>query len=220
MLKALLFDLDGTIVSTDPIHLVVWRELLQPYGYTVDETFYQARISGRLNADIVLDLLPQLGVEGEPEFSAAKEARFREVAAGRLTPLAGLLPLLQWGQQQELAMAVVTNAPRANAEFMLQTLGLESYFNPVVLAGELPLGKPDPLPYQEALRLLKLSPDEALAFEDSMSGVRSAAAAGLVTIGIASTHAPELLYEAGATVVVPDFTVEELLSFGLFSTER
>lgn len=215
MLKALLFDLDGTIVSTDPIHLVVWRELLQPYGYTVDEAFYQSRISGRLNADIVLDLLPQLGAEGEPEFSAAKEARFRELAADRLTPMAGLLPLLQWGQQQGLAMAVVTNAPRANAEFMLQTMALEIFFNPVILAGELPVGKPDPLPYQEALRLLNLSPDEAVAFEDSMSGVRSAAGAGLTTIGIASTHAPELLYDAGAVLVVPNFPSGELLRFGL-----
>ncbi|HEY9737113.1 MAG TPA: HAD-IA family hydrolase [Trichocoleus sp.] len=218
MLKALLFDLDGTIVSTDPLHLSVWRELLQPYGYTVDKGFYQARISGRLNADIVLDLLPQLGAEGEPEFSAAKEARFRELAADGLTPMAGLLPMLQWGQQQGLAMAVVTNAPRANAEFMLQTMALEHYFNPVVLAGELPLGKPDPLPYQEALHLLNLKPDEALAFEDSISGVRSAVGAGLVTIGIASTHTPAVLHEAGATLVVPDFTAEDLLQFGLMAS--
>ncbi|MBD2259921.1 HAD-IA family hydrolase [Pseudanabaena sp. FACHB-2040] len=215
MLKALLFDLDGTLADTDPIHRVIWREVLQPYGYEVDEAFYQQHISGRLNENIVKDLLPQLYPDQEPQFSADKEARFREMAGHQLRPVTGLMPLLTWGQQQQLAMAVVTNAPRANAEFMLQTLALTDTFNPVILAGELPLGKPDPLPYREALRQLNLHPEEAVVFEDSTSGICSAVGAGITTIGIATTHAPDKLYAVGATLVVPDFTDERLRQFGL-----
>lgn len=217
LLKALLFDLDGTLANTDPIHQAVWQEVLQPYGYEVTESFYQQRISGRLNEDIVRDLLPQVPPEQEPQFSADKEARFRELAAQRLAPLAGLLPLLHWGQQQKLAIAVVTNAPRANAQFMLETLGLTDHFEQVILAAELPMGKPDPLPYQEALRLLKLGTEEAVVFEDSTTGVRSAVAAGITTIGLATTYPPDVLYALGATLVVPDFTDERLQQFGLMT---
>lgn len=217
MLKALLFDLDGTMANTDPIHQAVWQEVLQPYGYEVTESFYQQRISGRLNEDIVHDLLPQFFPEQEPQVSAAKEGRFRELAAQRLVPLAGLLPLLQWGQQQKLAMAVVTNAPRANAEFMLQILGLADCFEHVILAAELPKGKPDPLPYQEALRRLSLAAEEAVVFEDSSTGVRSAVAAGITTIGLATTYPAAVLYDLGATLVVSDFTDERLQQFGLMA---
>ena len=79
MLKALLFDLDGTLADTDPLHLLAWREVLAPYGLEVNEDLYRKRISGRLNPEIVKDLL---GLEGEEarRLIEAKEARFRELA--------------------------------------------------------------------------------------------------------------------------------------------
>ena len=214
MLDALLFDLDGTLANTDPIHQVVWADLLSPYGYTVDLDFYQRRISGRLNPDIVKDLLPQLDPEQEPAFSQQKEARFR-AAAQNLQPTPGLVTLMQSAYQQSIPMAVVTNAPRPNAEFMLTVLQLPHDFDVVVIADDLPRGKPDPLPYQTALQQLGVAATTALAFEDSTTGIRSAVAAGLTTIGIASTHRPDQLYKLGAALVVPDFTDTRLQQWGL-----
>jgi len=112
-------------------------------------------------------------------------------------------------------MAVVTNAPRDNAEFMLETLGLSNRFDPVILAGELARGKPDPLPYQEALKQLMLTAEDALVFEDSPTGVQAAVAAGLTTIGVASTHAPETLTAIGAVCAISDFRDDRLRKFGL-----
>ena len=66
MLEAILFDLDGTLVNTDPIHYKAWQEILRNYGLEIDETFYKTRISGRLNPVIIQDILPQLSIaEGE-----------------------------------------------------------------------------------------------------------------------------------------------------------
>jgi HAD superfamily hydrolase (TIGR01509 family) len=217
MLKALLFDLDGTLANTDPLHQIVWQQLLEPYGYQVDALFYRQRISGRLNQDLVRELLPQFYPDQEPQLSAHKEAQFRTLAADRLSPMPGLRELLDWGRQQSLAMAVVTNAPRANAEFVLKTLGLSEQFEPVILAAELPAGKPDPLPYQEALRQLAIDAPEAIAFEDSVSGVTAAVGAEVTTVGIASTHPAELLYAAGAALVVPDFSDQRLRQFDLLT---
>lgn len=214
MLSALLFDLDGTIANTDPIHKVVWTNLLVPHGHVVDDAFYQRHISGRLNPDIVRDLLPHLTPDQEPAFSQAKEAHFRD-AARHLQPTPGLLPLLAWGRQQGLPMAVVTNAPRANAEFMLDLLQLNPWFDTVVIAADLPRGKPDPLPYQTALQQLGVGAKGAVAFEDSITGMRSAVEAGLTTVGITSTHDPADLLAVGATIAVADFTDPRLRGLGL-----
>lgn len=215
VLKAILFDLDGTLANTDPIHQQIWADLLAPHGYQVDTSFYQTHISGRLNPDIVRDLLPHLWPDQEADFSADKEQRFRQQAHQQLQPMPGLLPLLHWAKQQALPMAVVTNAPRSNAEFMLEVLELTAWFDPVIMAGELPRAKPDPLPYQEALRRLDCPAEAGVVFEDSTTGIRSAVSAGITTIGIASTHDPATLYALGASLVVPDFTDPRLRQYGL-----
>ncbi len=211
MLKALLFDLDGTLVETDSLHFMIWQDFLRDYGIDSDREFYQTHISGRLNPDIVADLLPQLDAEATADFIWRKEAEFRNRATA-LQPMPGLLPLLDWAQQQAIQIAVVSNAPRENVWFALKALKLETAFEQVILGDDLPKGKPDPLPYQEALRQLQVSPEQAVAFEDSPSGMRSAIGADIFTVGIASTHSPEALEQLGAQLVIPDFTDARLLS--------
>ena len=213
MLKAVLFDLDGTLANTDPIHFQVWQALLAPYGMTVDQTFYDRFISGRLNPDIVRDLLPQLSVEASVAFSSSKESQFRQMAASQLQRMSGLTDFLHAIEQREYAIGLVTNAPRPNAEFMLKTLALENVFQPIIIADDLPKGKPDPLPYQTALEQLGLLPDEAIVFEDSPTGVQAATAAGIPTIGVASTHSDATLCQLGAQFTIADFTDSRLLAY-------
>ncbi|HEY9641106.1 MAG TPA: HAD-IA family hydrolase [Coleofasciculaceae cyanobacterium] len=203
MLRALLFDIDGTLAETDTLHYKIWCQVLQEQGLEIDNAFYKEKISGRLNPDIVQDLLPQLSPEQQAAFIEHKESTFREQAA--LEPLDGLLDLLEWARQQQLPCAVVSNAPKENAKFMLKALDVEAAFPTVILGGELPIGKPDPLPYQEALRQLNLLATETIAFEDSPSGIQSATGAGIPVVGIASTHEPQGLKELGAAIVVKDF---------------
>ncbi|MEM8807075.1 MAG: HAD family phosphatase [Cyanobacteria bacterium P01_G01_bin.38] len=215
MLQAILFDLDGTLAHTDPIHFRVWQSMLAPYGLVFDEAFYKANFSGRLNPAIVRDLLPQLSPEEGERLSTEKEARFRIAAAEQLQPLPGLMGLIAWLKQQRLLSAIVTNAPRPNAEFMIQTLRLTNLFDTVVISNDLPRGKPDPLPYQTALQRLKLAPEQAVVFEDSPSGIKAAIAAGITTIGVATSYTPEELYDLGATLAIQDFTDTRLRELGV-----
>lgn len=210
MLKALLFDLDGTLAHTDPIHYEVWCDILREFGHELTPDLYKSRISGRLNEAIVSDWLPHLSAAEGMALSDRKEAEFRMRAESRLQPMPGLMELLNWANQEQVAIAVVTNAPRANAEFMLTVLQLAQVFDTVILGDELERGKPDPLPYQEAIARLGVTASESLVFEDSPSGIRAAVAAQIPTVGIASSHAPDRLYPLGAQWVVPDFTDEGL----------
>ena len=99
---------------------------------------------------------------------------------------------------------MVTNAPKENARHVLEALGLRPPL--LVLAEEVGRGKPDPLPYQLALRRLGVAPEEALAFEDSPSGVRSAVGAGIPTYGLLTGHEAEALIREGASGVIRNFT--------------
>jgi HAD superfamily hydrolase (TIGR01509 family) len=135
---------------------------------------------------------------------------FRE-AASALQPVAGLADLLARAHAQRMKLALVTNAPAENVAHMLAVLGLRDTFEVVVLAGELAAGKPDPLPYRTALERLDVPADAGFAFEDSLSGVRSARGAGLRVAGITTTQPASVLAEAGADPVVDDFEDPALL---------
>ena len=212
MLKALLFDLDGTLADTNSVHRVTWAEALRPYGYDVTWDFYREHITGRVTTEIVADLLPDFSAEEGRELIESKEADFRE-RAGTLEPLPGLLEFVQKGREKEMKIALVTNATKENAFTVLRVLGLDHAFDPVILADEIGSGKPDPAPYNAALQALDVSAKEAVAFEDSASGIASSVAAGIPTVGIASTQKPKELEDLGVNLVVQDFADPRLEAF-------
>jgi HAD superfamily hydrolase (TIGR01509 family) len=219
MLKALLFDLDGTIVNTDPIHFLAWQKMLSGYGIDIDEAFYKSRISGGLNPQILADILPQLSQQAAENFAEAKEAMFRQMAS-QLQPTAGLNEVISWCQQRQIKLALVTNAPRKNIYFLLEVLGLENTFDLVVLAENEAAAKPDPTPYKVALKRLGFEAEDKdlgkhgfIALEDSPAGIRSATGANLPTIGIASTHNPQSLIDLGSFMVISDFTELQFWKF-------
>jgi HAD superfamily hydrolase (TIGR01509 family) len=203
--RALLFDLDGTLAETDSLHLPTWVDALQPYGVEVDEQFYRDRISGRSTAEIVRELLPDLTDEQGRSIGEAKEASFRE-RASELEPLPGLVDFVIQGRELGMRIALVTNAPEENVETILLALKLRDFFDVVVLADEVEAVKPDPAPYRAALEKISVPAEVALAFEDSVSGISSSVAAGIPTVGIASSQDPEKLLGAGAFVTAQDFT--------------
>ncbi len=212
MLKALLFDMDGTLADTDPIHMLAWQETFRNYDVIIDGDIYHQRIVGRVNPQIVRDFLPQLNEAEVAKVVEEKEEAFKRLAT-KLEPLPGLSTLLEWRVTQGLQTALVTNATNLTVPFNLQALGLDDYFKVRVLADDVPAGKPDPRHYGAALERLGIQASEAIAFEDSPSGVRSAAGAGIMTVGLTTTQSSESLIAVGATLAVPDFTAPGLWDF-------
>ena len=209
MYRALLFDLDGTLADTDSVHLPTWVDVLEPYGVEVDEAFYKESISGRTTGEIIRALLPDLTDEENRSVGDAKEASFRERASD-LEPLPGLVEFVERGREMGMWIALVTNAPVENVEAILPALELHDIFDVVVLADEVEAVKPDPAPYRAALERTGVPPEGAIAFEDSVSGISSSVAAGIPTVGITSSQAPERLLRAGAFMTAEDFTDPQL----------
>ncbi|MEM8672389.1 MAG: HAD-IA family hydrolase [Cyanobacteria bacterium P01_G01_bin.67] len=209
MLKAILFDLDGTLADTDSIHFAVWQDILVRFDLDIDRAFYRQRISGRTNSKIIKDIVPQLTLEEAWKLATEKEETFRRIANSML-PTPGLDQLIDLTERAALKRAVVTNAPEDNAIYMLKVLRLTETFPTVIMAKDAPPGKPDPAPYQLALDRLEVRSKQAIAFEDSKAGIRSAVGAGIYTIGITSSHPPQDLLSAGASMTIDNFNDPQL----------
>jgi len=209
---ALLFDIDGTLVDTDRLHLDAFNRAFAPFGHHFDAARFRAELQGFSMASIMDRFLSSEPPARRREIMEEKEATFRALAEAGLEPMPGLIALLDRAAAAGLPIAAVTNAPRANAELLLGSLGIRRRFQAVVLGDELPHGKPHPLPYLEALRSLGAKADLSLAFEDSVSGVTSASAAGLLTVGIRTSLSATELRAAGAGATAADYRDPALLA--------
>ncbi|MGD1871443.1 MAG: HAD family hydrolase [Mastigocoleus sp.] len=212
MLKAILFDLDGTIVNTDPIHLTVWQEVLRPYNVLINEKIYKSKFTGRLNPEIIKDFVPELSSQESEKLAEGKEALFRKQASN-LQPLAGFNELIDWTDHHKVKRALVTNAPRLNAEFMLECLNIKQLFDVIILAEEEAAAKPDPIPYKVGLERIRAIAKNSIAIEDSPSGIRSAVNAGIPTIGMCTSQEADTLLDIGAFIAIQDFTDSRLWTF-------
>ncbi|XP_057807534.1 haloacid dehalogenase-like hydrolase domain-containing protein Sgpp isoform X2 [Salvia miltiorrhiza] len=171
-LEAILFDIDGTLADSDPIHYYAFREMLQELGFNggdpITEEFFINNISGKHNEELCHVLFPDWDLERARKFFDDKEAMFRRLAAEQTEPVAGLDALCRWVEDKGLRRAAVTNAPRANAEMLISLLGLEEFFELLVIGNECERPKPFPDPYLNALQGLGVSADHAFVFELSI----------------------------------------------------
>jgi len=210
MKTALLFDLDGTLVDTDALHLTAFQGVLAAHGVSLTKAQYVEKIMGSSNALIGSAFLPHLSVADREAALATKEAAFREML-GELKPVAGVAALLDYADAEGIRCAVVTNAPRANATAVLEALGLAGRLSLQIIGPELARPKPDPLPYATGLALTGAKGANSLAFEDSLSGLQAARGAGLAVVGLTTTLDEARLLGAGATIAVADFTDPRIL---------
>lgn len=208
-LEAVLFDIDGTLCDSDPIHYYAFREMLLEIGYNngvpITEEFFVENIAGKHNEDIGAILFPDWDHEKATKFLDDKEAMFRRIAPQQLKVINGIPKIRKWIEERGFKRAAVTNAPRANAELMISLLGLSDFFQLIVVGSECERAKPFPDPYLKALSELKVSAEHTFVFEDSPSGIKAGVAAGMPVVGLPTRNPEHLLIEAGATFLVKDY---------------
>ncbi|OAF01774.1 haloacid dehalogenase [Bradyrhizobium centrolobii] len=210
--RALLFDIDGTLANTDPLHLKAFNQVLGPRGHVFDHARFSKELQGFSNVSIGERFLTEEALERRAAILGEKEEVFRTLVAGQIEPLPGLMALLDRADAAGIPMVAVTNAPRLNAELLLSGLGITERFKAIVIGDELSHGKPHPLPYQEGLRFVRASAQASIAFEDSRTGVQSATAAGIATIGIRTSLSHADLVAAGAIASASAFDDPDLLT--------
>ncbi|WP_330341115.1 HAD family hydrolase [Streptomyces sp. NBC_00557] len=202
---ALLFDNDGTLVSSLDSVERCWTRWAKEYGITAEQ-FGRVALHGRPAAEIVADLLPARLV---PEAVArVEQLEVDDVPDGGVRLLPGTrdfldaLPADRW--------AVVTSATRRLAEARLDAVGILP--KTLIAAADVTRGKPDPEPYLLAARQLGVDPAHCVVFEDAPAGLRAGRAAGMTTVALATTHRAEELHA--------DLVVENLSALSALVTDE
>lgn len=197
---ALLFDNDGTLISSmESVHRC-WTRWAREYGIT-EEAFAAVELHGRPAAEIIADLLPE---PVRAQALARIEVLETEDVAGGVVLLPGtkeLLSALPAGR-----WAVVTSATRPLAEARLREVGID--FPEMVAAGDITRGKPDPEPFLLAAARLGVDPARCAVFEDAPAGLAAGRAAGMTTVALTTTHPAA---ELDADVVVRDLSAVSVL---------
>ena len=204
-LKAILFDLDGTMLDNNGYHLLSWQEYLGRLGIRLSSEDYKANVSGRTNRDAVEHIFDKKMSEEKAEhYYLEKEKIYREMYAPFIRPVAGLLELLQELQRNKVTMAIATSGIQLNIDFMFEHVPVKNYFDKVVNSTHISKGKPDPEIFIVTADSLNLKPVNCIVFEDSISGVEAGKAAGMKVVALTTTHQKnELLM---ADLVIDDYT--------------
>jgi beta-phosphoglucomutase family hydrolase len=211
----MIFDMDGVLVDTNPVHREAWISYNFQYGIRTDPAM-ERRMYGRHNDEIVRDFF---GAELDPEqvrrHGAAKEALFRQTMAGSIERVLvpGVRGFLECHAGAPLALA--SNAEQANVDFVLDGAGLRPYFRAAVSGHQVRHPKPHPEIYLHTADVLGVSPANCIVFEDSETGVAAALAAGMRTVGVATTHGNL----PGVSLLIRDF-LDPALEPWLASQER
>jgi beta-phosphoglucomutase len=204
MIHGIVFDMDGVIIDSHPVHRRAWKTFLQTVGREVTDAELDFILDGRKRDEILCYFLGELTPSEIADHGAHKDEMLR-LLADDMHPLPGVVEFLDSLSQVGIRIGLATSAGRRRAHGTLKDLGLARYFDAIVTGDEVATGKPDPAIYRLVAQRLNETPENLLAVEDAVSGVKSARAAGMRCLGIASAERAETLRAAGADPIIPDF---------------
>jgi len=208
-IKAAIFDLNGTMIADQKWHREAWRLILKKSGIDMTDEFYRNKISGGKNYWILKKIFPGISDEENNKRALEKEALYREIYKDEIKEVPGLTNLLNKLADKKIKLAMATTASKLNRDFAIEKLGLENVFELTVGDEDVKNAKPDPEIYLKTINLLKVKPEECVAFEDSPSGIGSAKSAGIkIVVGVVIYHSAEDI--KSADFFVKDFTEVEL----------
>ena len=204
LLQAVIFDMDGVIIDSHPAHRKAWRKFLHSMGRDVTNRELDFILDGRKRAEILRYFLGEISEAQVEEHGKRKDDFFHDLEL-EVKPIPGVVSFLDGLRKQNIAIAVATSASESRARSTLARLHLTHHFQAVITGGDVARGKPDPAIYRLACQRLNIAPQNALAIEDAVSGIRAARGAGLRCVGV-SIHQPAGdLMAAGADCVIANF---------------
>jgi len=206
MTAAAVFDMDGVLIDSGAHHRHAWRMLLDEMGAEPADPEHWRLTIGRPSEEAIPLLLGRRVSDAEARRLARRKRDFYQARAQTgLDPVLGVREFLESLEELGVPCAVGTSASRWDAERLLDDLGLLRFFDAMVTADDVMLGKPDPEVWVQVARRLRVPVARCVVFEDAPVGIQAARAAGMRAIGVTTAHRDDELIAAGASLTIPDF---------------
>ncbi|MGA2439710.1 MAG: HAD family phosphatase [Tepidisphaeraceae bacterium] len=196
-----IFDMDGVIVLTEEAHWESWQAAARPRGVILEYATFLSCF-GRVNPDCIRALFgPGISAAESASIADAKEIAFRDIIRSNVPLAPGIVDLLKELKSRGVRTAVGSSAPPENIALVLDAGKLRPMFDAVVDGSEVTRGKPAPDVFLMAAERMGVRPERCSVIEDAPMGIAAAVAAGMLAIGVATTHAAQELTTAGAKFV-------------------
>lgn len=203
MYKAVLFDMDGVIIDSEPVRQKLEKELFKKLGMDVSDEEHQSYVGTtsegmwqgiKSNHDTPHSIAELIGMEQSNYLSNLEKYDDQY-------PMPGVIDLIKNLHENGMTLVVASSACMKNIEVVVKKFKLEKYFTKLVSGEEVPKGKPAPDVFLEAAKRINMQADKCIVIEDATNGVAAAKAAGMKCIGISSPHrVPQDLSEADLVV--------------------
>ena len=204
-LKAVLFDLDGTLLDNNEVHFKAWKKYLKDNGKEISDEDFKENISGRTNQDAVEYVYDKkMSKEEAEKYYLKKEEIYREMFAPDIKAINGLEAFLEDLKNNGVTMAIATSGIKVNIDFMFDNVPIKQFFDKIVDANDIKKGKPEPEIFLKTAEEVGFTGEQCIVFEDSIAGVQAGKAAGMKVVALTTTHTPEELKEAD--LVIKDYT--------------
>ncbi len=205
-LKAVIFDMDGTLVDNVQFHKLAWLTFLGKHGIDMDAEAFHAQNHGTIDEMITRFFGQDISDTKRRALGIEKESTYRELYKDHIRETKGLTGLLEILQNRGVKIGLATMGDKTNIDFTIDALGIRPYFNVIAGGDEIERGKPDPEIFNTVVSRLGVQPEECVVFEDSFGGITAALQAGIKVIGITTTEQPEDLLRHGCYKTIDDFT--------------
>ncbi len=209
-----IFDHDGVLVDSLELHQNAWVELGRREGLPLTPQFIHETF-GMTNPSIFRLLLgDNLDVQEMARLGEIKETCYRQAATGNIELMAGVRDLLDRLTGSGVRLAIGSSGVLTNLKLTVSSCGLDGRFSAIASLEDISRGKPDPEVFLVAAKKVGCSPSRCVVFEDAPVGIQAAKSAGMLAVGVGTTHPLESLTEAGADEVVltlEGFPIEALL---------
>lgn len=214
MIKAAIFDLDGVIVNTVPLHFGAWKQMFEGHGHQFTMEDYLAKVDGRPRLEGAAAILTELSPEEIKKAGDIKQSYYLELLdSEEIEIFQSSLKVIKELKKRGVKLAAASSSK--NAVRILKKINLYDIFEVNVSGADFEKGKPDPEIFLTAAKKLNVKPEESVVFEDAKSGVDAAAAGGFLCIGINRHHNAEALAKADRIINdLSEMSVEEILNFG------
>lgn len=203
--KGLVFDMDGTLVDNIQYHKEAWVIFLKEYGINIDASVFSAQNHGTMAELLTTFFNTELSSEKIKKLGEEKETAYRKLYSPHLKELEGLSPFIHQMKNSKIKIGLATMGGVNNINFIMDGLQIRPYFDAITGGHQVSNGKPDPEVFTKTCYNMKISPNDCIAFEDSIVGIKAAKGAGLHVIGVTTSHLKEELMDYGCYRTIDNY---------------